>query len=154
MSRFKKGDIPWNKGKKLTKIVGKKNPNYRGGRSIMSSGYVRVLIEGVGSYELEHRLVMENFLGRKLEKGEIVHHKNGNKQDNRIENLELMTNSGHTSRNMIGNKFMLGRKLSERTKKRISKSCKSSGVGEWMRDREQPRDFLGRFIRHKKVIYY
>jgi hypothetical protein len=46
-------------------------------------------------YVLEHRVIMENKIGRLLLNNEIVHHKNGNKKDNTEDNLELMTKSQH-----------------------------------------------------------
>uniref|UniRef100_A0A6M3LEH5 Putative homing endonuclease n=1 Tax=viral metagenome TaxID=1070528 RepID=A0A6M3LEH5_9ZZZZ len=48
-------------------------------------------------YMFEHRIMMEKKLMRFLTPGEIVHHTNGNTLDNRIENLELMTVSQHSS---------------------------------------------------------
>lgn len=52
-------------------------------------------------YVMQHRLIMEQHIGRRLEKNEVVHHKNRNRADNRLENLQLMTASEHMSMHMI-----------------------------------------------------
>jgi DNA invertase Pin-like site-specific DNA recombinase len=78
---------------------GEAHGSWKGGRVIDASGYVRVLVEEAdlplagrtvsGGYAMEHRLVMARSLGRPLTRRETVHHINGDRTDNRLENLQL-----------------------------------------------------------------
>ena len=66
---------------------------WKGGRVVLPDGYIKVWCpedpRNNNGYVKEHTLVMESLLQRKLFKGESVHHRNGNRADNRPENLEL-----------------------------------------------------------------
>lgn len=69
---------------------------WKGGRNKTNHGYMKVLAKGhhradANGYALEHLIVMERELGRELQTGERVHHRNGIRDDNRPENLELWT---------------------------------------------------------------
>ena len=78
---------------------GANNPLWKGGKTLLD-GYVRIRIPdhpaACNGYVSEHRYVMEQHLGRPLTKDEDVHHINGIKTDNRIENLRLILHSKHS----------------------------------------------------------
>jgi hypothetical protein len=67
---------------------------WKNGKETTSNGYIRLNL-GSGSRQLEHRFIMEKHLGRKLLKEEHIHHKNGVRNDNNIDNLELISNGTH-----------------------------------------------------------
>lgn len=66
----------------------------KGEGNINWAGYKRIVIHGHPNSNtkgrvLEHVVIMGNHIGRPIQKGETIHHKNGDRLDNRIENLEL-----------------------------------------------------------------
>lgn len=79
--------------KKTCQKKGEKSPCWKGGK-YEHEGYIRVYVPShphatTNGYAYEHIVVMCERLGRDLRSHENVHHINGNKKDNRVENLEL-----------------------------------------------------------------
>ena len=116
---------------------GKNNPAWKGGVKI-ALGYKYLLKplhphSSKEGYVAEHRLIMEKHIGRIINPEEIVHHVNGDKKDNRIENLMLLKNQ---SEHMLihyknGLKFIShkGEKLSREHKLNISKGLNKHYAG-------------------------
>ena len=80
----------------------RRNPNKRAYKEkIFVSGYFYLYMPEhpnaikKGRYIAEHRYVLEQKIGRLLERYEVAHHLNGNKQDNRPKNLKLLASSEH-----------------------------------------------------------
>jgi len=140
--------------KKRRPLNGAENPAWCGGRSIHSSGYIRIRKtehpNTVDGYILEHRFIMEQKLNRFLNKQECVHHINGIKDDNRSENLMLFnSNSEHkkyeTPRGNSNHKWKGGKPACLTCGTKISygaRSCK--------KHRPIKHDGKGKFIWHSE----
>ena len=103
------GFTPWNKGQ--TKYTNEKVAKYadsmRKGRKLHNEGYWLIYVSDHprsdrGGYIFEHIVIAEKKLGRYLYAHEETHHINGNKQDNREENIAILTKARHTSLHMKG----------------------------------------------------
>lgn len=75
--------------------IGKNNYRWQGGFKYIN-GYKFILVKdhprsSRKGYVKEHQIIMEKYIGRLLNKGEVIHHLNGIRDDNRIENLLLLS---------------------------------------------------------------
>lgn len=77
----------------------------------MKSRYRKMRVNGINV--LVHRHLMEQKLGRPLHSGEWVHHLNGDRYDNRIENLDLISPKGHCQFHNLGRKHSNGTKAKQ-----------------------------------------
>lgn len=83
-----------------------------------------IKIKTEDGWVFEHRYIMEQHLGRKLDVNEAVHHKNHKRSDNRLENLEIMEHGDHSRFHHLGTKHSM------ETKRKISKIKKANYVYE------------------------
>ncbi len=108
MSDAHKGQTPAMKGKKHKResILKMRTAHFPGNKTTLrTNGYIYIYApdhpKQFGGRIPEHVFVMEQHIGRILDADEVVHHKNHNKTDNRIENLELMKDSEHRKMHAI-----------------------------------------------------
>jgi len=88
---------------RLGVFSGSNNPSWKGGRQTRKDGYIFVWMEE-GTF-LEHKAIMEKHIGRKLRANEAVHHKNRIRNDNRLENLQLLTHAEHKAIHALEDKI-------------------------------------------------
>ena len=109
--QLKHGNEPVSKRCRHCVNKGSNNPGWKGGRVKHAEGYIQILLEPSdfyypmafkNGYVFEHRLIIAKELKRCLQRWETVHHKNGIKDDNREENLELTMNGAHSSQHNKG----------------------------------------------------
>lgn len=109
-TKFKKGNIPWNKGKKGIRLspksefkkgqtAGSRSNTWKGGIQAMKNDCV-YLYEGVGKRKRRPRKIYEDYYG-KIPKGYIVHHIDGDRYNDNIDNLQLLSRADLLKKNIL-----------------------------------------------------
>jgi hypothetical protein len=126
ISRFKVGH--GRRGKHFLNETGPNNKHWTGGRRISEHGYILVYYHGHPrarkSYVFKHILVYETYHKCCIPRYAAVHHIDGNKQNNNLNNLEAMTASHHATAHNLTRTYIHGRKFSDIHKLRISEALK------------------------------
>lgn len=124
---------------------GQDNHNWRGGRSLASNGYQLIRV-GIGhpmadvrGYAYEHRIVAAEKVGRMLDHREHVHHVDGDKTNNRPENLEVLPAAWHRVEHRKLNK---GRRLPNQPNVETSCACGCGATFPAFDDTGRPRRFV------------
>ncbi len=130
------------RNKKISEAAsGRRHYRWQGGRMKTKQGYIKIWLPkddffyqmvDTSGYVREHRLVMARSLGRNLHSWELVHHKGTkypkgsieNKQDNRLENLQLVSDDRHTQISILERKIQHLEKQNLELKERVSKIIK------------------------------
>lgn len=124
---------------------GRDNPNWRGGRSITSHGYVLIRVgkdhhlADVRGYAYEHRLVAEQKLGRRLKPGELIHHQNGDKADNCPKNIVIV---GGNAEHYVYHRKRQDLRLPRESNPTVKCKCGCGKVFEKFDASNRPRQYI------------
>jgi hypothetical protein len=105
---------------------GENNAMWKGGRSVTEHGYVLIRVgkehhlADVRGYAYEHRIVAEQKLGRALLNGEQVHHRDGNRSNNSLDNIEIVADMAH---HKLRHRRLVGRRSPDESNPRIECAC-------------------------------